>query len=57
MSRPTGSRKRILVWFGLLGVMWAYTFLAYSPLRFSVLPRFLEARLLGVFHTQPPFRG
>jgi hypothetical protein len=44
ISAIRGRRKdRILVWFGLLNVMWGARILAYAPAVFSVLPRSLRA--------------
>jgi phosphoserine phosphatase RsbU/P len=49
ISAIRGRRKyRILVWFGLLNVMWGARILAYSPAVFSVLPRSFWATRLDV---------
>lgn len=49
ISAIRGRRKhRILVWFGLLNVMWGTRILAYSPAVFDVLPRSLRASHLDV---------
>lgn len=37
------GKDRILVWFGLLSVMWSVRTLAYAPAVFSVLPRSFSA--------------
>jgi sigma-B regulation protein RsbU (phosphoserine phosphatase) len=44
------SRKenRILLWFGLLNIMWGVRILAYAPAAFSMLPRPLSASRLDV---------
>lgn len=49
ISAIRGRRKdRILVWFGLLNLMWGARILAYSPAVFSVLPRSLWATRLDL---------
>jgi hypothetical protein len=49
ISAIRGRRKdRILLWFGLLNVMWGARLLAYSPAVFSVLPRSFWATRLDV---------
>jgi len=49
ISAIRGRRKdRILVWFGLLNVMWGARILAYAPAVFSVLPPSLRASRLDV---------
>jgi phosphoserine phosphatase RsbU/P len=49
ISAIRGPRKdRLLVWFGLLNVMWGVRILAYAPAMFSVLPRFFRASRLDV---------
>ena len=35
---PPRKGKRILLWFGLLNVMWGVRILAYEPAAFSMLP-------------------
>jgi sigma-B regulation protein RsbU (phosphoserine phosphatase) len=49
ISAIRGRREdRILVWFGLLNVMWGARILAYAPAVFSVLPRSFRASRLDV---------
>jgi phosphoserine phosphatase RsbU/P len=49
ISAVRGRRNdRILVWFGLLNVMWSARVLAYAPAVFSVLPRSFWAIRLDV---------
>jgi phosphoserine phosphatase RsbU/P len=49
VSLIRGRREdRILIWFGLLNLMWGIRILAYSPAVFSVLPQSLSASRLGV---------
>ncbi|HEY6849976.1 MAG TPA: SpoIIE family protein phosphatase [Terracidiphilus sp.] len=49
VSAIRGRREDlILVWFGLLNLLWGIRILAYSPAAFSVLPQFLWASRLSV---------
>jgi hypothetical protein len=49
VSAIRGRREdRILVWFGLLNLLWGIRILAYSPAAFSVLPQSLWASRLSV---------
>src|SRR5271168_2064395 len=42
------KEKRILLWFGLLNIMWGARILAYAPAAFSMLPRSLWTSRLDV---------
>ena len=42
------KEDRILIWFGLLSLMWGIRILAYSPAAFSALPQSLWPSRLGV---------
>jgi sigma-B regulation protein RsbU (phosphoserine phosphatase) len=42
------KENRILLWFGLLNIMWGARILAYAPAAFSMLPRSLWASRLDV---------
>src|ERR1700739_99971 len=49
VSAIRGRRDdRILIWFGLLSLMWGIRILAYSPAAFSGLPQSLWPSRLGV---------
>ena len=49
LSTIRGRREnRILLWFGLLNVLWGIRILAYAPAAFSLLPRSFWASRLDV---------